>query len=109
MANKRIDKRAVDKNIEIKQATALQYSPDTDRAPKVIATGKGEVAQRIIDKANESNVPVYKDASLAQTLSSLTIGDEIPTEIYDVVAEILIFIGNIDKYYGDSLNNRLKR
>lgn len=104
MVNKRVEKRAVDKNKEIKQAAALQYSPDTDRAPKIIATGKGEVAQRIIDKANESNVPVYKDANLANTLSSLSIGDEIPPEIYDVVAEILLFIGNVDKYYGDRLN-----
>ena len=108
MAYDRVEKRAVVKNKEIKQAAALQYSPDTDRAPKVIATGKGEVAQRIIDKANESNVPVYKDANLAQTLSSLCIGDEIPPEIYDVVAEILLFIGNVDKYYGERVNRPLE-
>lgn len=84
-----------------KQAAALKYSPDTDAAPKIVATGKGIVAEKIIDKARENDVPVYQDSNLAQTLSSLCIGDQIPPEVYEVVAEILIFIGSIDKSYGD--------
>ena len=86
---------------EIKHATALQYSPDEDAAPKVVATGKGIVAEKIIEKAKENDVPVYQDANLAQTLSALGIGDQIPSEIYEVVAEILIFIGSVDKSYGE--------
>ncbi len=85
----------------IKQATALQYSPDTDVAPKVIATGQGIVAEKIIEKAKEADVPVYQNANLAQTLSALGIGDQIPPEIYEVVAEILVFIGSVDKSYGE--------
>lgn len=85
----------------LKQAAALKYSPDTDAAPKIVATGKGIVAEKIIDKAKENDVPVYQDSNLAQTLSSLCIGDQIPPEVYEVVAEILIFIGSIDKSYGD--------
>ncbi len=88
---------------DIKHATALQYSPETDRAPKIIAAGKGIVAEKIIEKAQENDVPVYQDSNLAKTLSSLTIGDEIPPEIYEVVAEILIFIGSVDKSYGEQL------
>ncbi len=86
---------------EIKQAAALQYSPETDVAPKIIAAGKGIVAEKIIEKAKEKDIPVYKDSNLAKTLSALGIGSEIPTEVYEVVAEILIFIGSVDKSYGD--------
>lgn len=86
---------------EIRHAAALQYMPGRDNAPKIIAAGKGEVADRIVDKAKEHDVPVYQDKNLAQTLSALGIGEEIPAEIYEVVAEILIFVGNIDKSYGE--------
>lgn len=86
---------------EIKHATAIHYSPETDDAPKIVATGKGIVAEKIIEKAKESDVPVYQDPNLAKTLSALCIGDQIPPEIYEVVAEILLFIGSVDKSYGE--------
>lgn len=86
---------------EVKHAAALQYMPGRDNAPKIIATGRGEVAERIVEKAKEHDVPVYQDKNLAKTLSALGIGDEIPPEIYEVVAEILIFVGNVDKSYGE--------
>lgn len=79
-----------------KQAIALAYNPDED-APKVIATGKGELAERIIEKAKEANVPVHRDDSLADTLSRLEIGEMIPPELYEVVAEILVFVDAMDK------------
>jgi len=86
---------------EIKYATALQYSPETSAAPKIIATGKGEIAEKIIEKAKENDVPIYQDSNLAKTLSALGIGDQIPAEVYEVVAEILVFIGSVDKSYGE--------
>lgn len=79
-----------------KQAIALSYNPDED-APKVIASGKGALAERIIEKARESDVPVHRDDKLADTLSRLDIGDMIPPELYEVVAEILIFVDAMDK------------
>lgn len=79
-----------------KTAVALSYEPG-DRAPKILATGKGEVADRIIEKAKESKVPLYKDNKLADTLSKLQIGDAIPPELYDVVAEILVFVDDMDR------------
>ena len=84
---------------QVKQAVALKYSPYEDNAPKIVAVGKGEVAERILEKAEESNVPIYKDSKLANTLSALNIGDEIPPELYEVVAEILVFIDRLDKKY----------
>ena len=61
------------------------------------AAGKGEVAERIIEKAKENDVPFYQDNKLAETLSKLQIGDTIPPELYDVVAEILVFVDDMDK------------
>lgn len=79
-----------------KQAIALEYDPE-DVAPKVIATGRGQLAERIIEKAKESDVPVHRDDRLADTLSRLEIGETIPTELYEVVAEILVFVDAMDK------------
>ena len=81
---------------EKKTAVALQYEP-SDEAPKVIASGRGILAEKIIEKARESDVPVHRDDKLAETLSRLEIGDMIPPELYEVVAEILIFVDSMDK------------
>lgn len=82
-----------------KQAIALKYDPN-ETAPQIVATGVGELADRIIEKANESQVPVYEDSALADTLSKLEIGDMIPPELYSVVAEILVFVDSLDKIKG---------
>jgi len=84
-----------DKN-KPKQAIALDYNPNDD-APTVVAAGKGALAERIIEKAKEANVPVYQDTKLANTLSKLDIGDMIPPELFEVVAEILVFVDAMDK------------
>lgn len=79
-----------------KKAAAIKYDPGTD-APEVIAKGKGIVADNIIDKAAEHALPVYKDEKLVDELTKLDIGDSIPTELYTVVAEILVFVTDLDK------------
>ena len=86
-----------DENKKVKTAVALGYDPNEDGAPVVIASGKGALAEKIIEKAKESDVPVHEDAKLANTLSKLEIGDMIPPELYEVVAEILIFVDSMDK------------
>ncbi|MGN1147825.1 MAG: EscU/YscU/HrcU family type III secretion system export apparatus switch protein [Lachnospiraceae bacterium] len=92
-----------EKKKKIKQAIALEYNPE-EEAPKVIATGKGALAERILEKAKEANVPVHEDAKLADTLSRLEIGDMIPPELYEVVAEILVFVDAMDKIKGKMKN-----
>lgn len=79
-----------------KQAIALSYDPD-EEAPRVIASGRGALAERIIERAKEADVPVHQDDKLADTLSRLEIGDMIPPELYEVVAEILVFVDAMDK------------
>lgn len=81
---------------KIKQAIALEYDP-ADEAPTVIASGKGALAERIIEGAKEANVPIHRDDKLADTLSRLDIGDMIPPELYEVVAEILVFVDSMEK------------
>ena len=88
------DKEQKDK---VKTAVALAYDPNEDGAPKVIASGKGALAEKIIEKAKESKIPVHEDDKLAETLSRLEIGEMIPPELYEVVAEILVFVDAMDK------------
>ena len=80
---------------EIKTAVALSYDAE-DEAPKILASGKGYVAEKIIERAKEEQVPVHKDEKLAKTLSKLEIGDYIPKELYGVVAEILVFVDRVE-------------
>ncbi len=84
---------------KIKQAIALEYDP-MDLAPRVVASGKGPLAEKIIEKAKEADVPLHQDSKLANTLSKLEIGDYIPPELYEVVAEILVFVDEMEKIKG---------
>lgn len=83
-------------NKKVQQAIALEYNPAED-APRVIASGRGVLAEKIIQKATESDVPIHRDDKLADTLSRLEIGEMIPPELYEVVAEVLIFVDAMDK------------
>lgn len=86
-------------NHKSKTAVAVTYDP-SDSAPKVVASGKGYLADKIIEKAKESDIPIHKDDKLANTLSKLEIGELIPPELYEVVAEILVFVDNMDHIKG---------
>lgn len=74
-----------------KKAAALKYDKNYP-APKVTAIGLGEIAQKIIDTAEKSNVPIIVNEELANNLCSLSVDDYIPLELYETVAQILAFI-----------------
>ncbi|MFN7250858.1 MAG: EscU/YscU/HrcU family type III secretion system export apparatus switch protein [Anaerobacillus sp.] len=82
---------------EKKQAVALSYHTESDQAPKIIAKGKGFVAEELIKEAMKHNVPIQEDPSLVGLLSQLEINEAIPEQLYEVVAEIFAFIYRIDK------------
>lgn len=105
--NKKIYTRDDAKGIN-KSAIALEYQR-TEKAPKVIATGKGYLADKIIQKAEEEDIPVHKDEKLAHDLSKLDIGEYIPPELYQVVAEVLVFVDTMDKIKGKVMDNNKKR
>jgi flagellar biosynthesis protein len=73
-------------------AIALQYDKDADQAPKIVAKGLRVKAEQIRQIAKEAGVPIMKNVNLANALFRLEVGDEIPEELYDAVAEILNFV-----------------
>ncbi|MDX2331174.1 FlhB-like flagellar biosynthesis protein [Campylobacter hepaticus] len=76
----------------VKKAVALAYQKEKHTAPKVLASGKGESAAKIIALAKEHGVPIKEDEDLIEILSKLDLGDEIPSNMYKAVAEIFAFI-----------------
>ncbi len=85
---------------KIKKAAALKYDLDQNDAPVVIAKGKGEVARKIIEKARAENIHIEENQDIIDILVQLNIGEEIPPELYQIVAEILSFIYRLeDKDY----------
>ncbi len=79
-----------------KKAVALQYQSKSDNAPKVIAKGKGQVAEKIIEIAREHNIYIHNDPDLIEVLSQFDLNEEIPPELYVVVAELLSFVYSIN-------------
>jgi len=83
--------------IEKKQKTAVALGFEKgDEAPKILATGKGHVAEKIIEQAKEYNVPIHYDARLANTLSKLDFDEYIPPELYEAVIEVLMYVDKVD-------------
>jgi len=77
---------------ERKKAAALKYRQGVDAAPKVVARGRGWLAERIISLAREHGVPIHEDKALVEILSTLDMYEETPSELYRAVAEVLTFI-----------------
>jgi flagellar biosynthesis protein len=87
-----------------KEAIALSYSSQETKAPVVIAKGRGDTAEKIVKLASQHEIPVQEDASLVHILSKLEIGESIPEELYEVVAELFAFIYQLDKEAGKKHN-----
>lgn len=79
------------------RAVALKYDQKKDRAPKVVAKGRGHIAEKIIAVARENNLPLYQDQNLIQILEALDLETEIPPELYRAVAEVLAFIYRLER------------
>ncbi|SIS37696.1 EscU/YscU/HrcU family type III secretion system export apparatus switch protein [Salimicrobium flavidum] len=80
-----------------KEAIALRYDPESGGAPQITAKGQGHIAERIMNRAEEADVPVQEDATLVELLSELNINEQIPEELYQVVAEVFAFIYQSDQ------------
>lgn len=85
----------------MKKAAALKYKrKDQEGAPRVIALGQGHIAQKIIEMAQESGIPLYEDPVVIEKLMELDINQEIPEDLYQTVAEILAYIYRLSKKEG---------
>ena len=72
-----------------KAAIAMRYDVDKDKAPMILATGRGPIADEIIRVAEDNKIPLYEDKELAGLLSKIELDTEIPPELYVLVAEVL--------------------
>ena len=83
---------------EFQRAVALHY--DQKGAPTVLATGEGEIARLIKERAEAAGVPLVEDPKLSYLLSKIPLGEEIPPELYRAVAEVLVFVLRLEKSIG---------
>ncbi|MCF8128249.1 MAG: EscU/YscU/HrcU family type III secretion system export apparatus switch protein [Deltaproteobacteria bacterium] len=82
---------------DLKKAVALKYDRKIDDAPTVLAKGRGLIADQILSIAKKNGLPIYPDRDLVEALEALDLNIEIPEELYRAVAEVLVFIYDINK------------
>ncbi|MFB6355368.1 MAG: EscU/YscU/HrcU family type III secretion system export apparatus switch protein [bacterium] len=79
------------------KAVALNYDEEEDQAPRVAAKGEGDVAEKIIELADQNDIPIYEDEDLVEVLYSLDLDEQIPPALYEVVAEVFAFIYQLNE------------
>jgi len=84
------------KKKKVKKAVALGYDKRKNSAPEVLASGKGLLADKVIAVAKKHGIPIHEDADLVEVLSSLNLNEEVPEDLYVVIAEILAFVYKIN-------------
>ncbi|WP_290585216.1 EscU/YscU/HrcU family type III secretion system export apparatus switch protein [Alicyclobacillus sp.] len=89
--------------MERRRAVALRYRRSVDAAPRVVAKGSGAVAEAILRRAGEANVPVHRDPALAAALMALEVDAVIPQELYEVVAQVLAAIHQAARSSGEGV------
>ena len=94
-------------NLAEKKAVALKYDMEKNRAPKLVAKGKGHVAENILEAAKKGQVPVYQNKSLVNMLMALERDKEGPAELYTTVAEIRAYVYRVDKRRKEKLMETL--
>ena len=85
-----------------RRAIALRYQEGQDDAPTVVATGKGLIADKIVEKAKDAGVAIQENADLAEALAEVELGTAIPEELYPVVAEVLVWVNRMNRKKGMS-------
>lgn len=81
------------------KAVAIIYDAEKGSAPRVVASGKGEIARKIIETAREAGVYIQEDPDLVELLAKIPLGQEIPAELYRTVAEVLAFVYKVNEQF----------
>ncbi len=84
-----------------KKAAAMQYRQGYDSAPRVVAKGRGKMAEKIVAVAQSHNIPLVEDPGLVQVLEALDVNMQIPAELYQAVAEVLVFVYRMNQQPAD--------
>lgn len=92
--------RNEEERVANQKAVALKYDMQNDSAPRVIAKGKGHVAEHILATAQQNSIPVYQNKTLVNMLMALEIDREIPPELYKAIAEVMAYVYEMDKEKG---------
>ncbi len=79
------------------KAVALKYDKESGSAPKVVAKGEGEIAKKIMEKAQAYDVPIFQNAALAESLLKLDLDEQIPPALYQAVAEVFVWLMKSEK------------
>lgn len=87
------------------KAVALLYDKRRSDAPRVVAGGKGLVAQKIIETAREAGVFIHEDPDLVELLANIPVGQDIPVELYQTIAEVLAFVYRINEKFKDKVHS----
>ena len=82
---------------KVDKAVALKYDQDKSSAPKVVAKGQGEIAKKILQKADEFDIPIFKNKALAESLLKLDVDEQIPPNLYKAVAEVFVWLMNAEQ------------
>ena len=88
------------------KAVAIVYDEKESDAPKVVASGKGLVAEKIIATAREAGIHIRQDANLVEVLAKVPIGEEIPVDLYQTVAEVLAFVYRTNEKFREKMGKR---
>jgi len=92
---------------KVTRAAAISYDPEEHDVPILSAFGEGYLAQKIVEIARESGVPVLPDPGLTSMLARHSVGDEISPELYEAVAKVLVFVSEMDRSFGEKIKQRL--
>ncbi len=91
---------------DLSKAVAILYDEERGTAPQVVASGQGKIADKIIALAEEAGVHIQEDRDLVELLAKVPIGDEIPVELYQTVAEVLAFVYQVNKRYKEKMDDQ---
>jgi flagellar biosynthesis protein len=94
----------MDKSKKTQKAVALRYDEQKGTAPQVLAGGSGLIAETIIERAREAGIHIEENPDLVELLAKVPVGEEIPPELYQTIAEVLAFVYSVN----DRFKNKLK-
>ncbi len=80
-----------------KKVVALKYEENGVSAPKIVAKGKGKIAENIMQKAKEFDIPIFQNKALAESLLNLNLDEQIPPNLYKAVAEVFVWLMKSEK------------
>jgi len=88
------------------KAVALSYDEQKAAAPKILAGGSGLIAESIIEKAREAGIHIQENPDLVELLTKVPIGEQIPPELYQTIAEVLAFVYSVNDRFKQKLEHK---